>query len=131
MEEKITLSKLEFVNVLIAHPNIIKGVNQWKPNTYQYFINEVCGTKWKYKIPWELKSAELEKKKIWWHFKDLYKKYQMNLRQKSRGVPLNKGFSNENWICHENYPNLFPEKITIINKDRYLNFFKLYDSIRK
>ena len=124
MEEKITLSKLEFVNVLIAHPNIINGLNQWKENNYQYFISEVCGTKWNYKIPWDEESAKKDKKKICEHFKDLYKKYQDNLKHKSRGTPLNKGFSNEKWICHEKYPNLFPERIITKQSARYLYFLR-------
>ena len=125
MEEEISLSKLEFVNVLIDHPNIIKGVKQYQENKYQYFISEVCGTKWKYKIPWNLESAKEEKKIIGLQFNRLYKKYQNNLKvPKSKGIPLNQGFSSEKWICHENYPNLFPEKIITAQRERYF-FLKI------
>ena len=109
--------------------NIIKGVKQYQENKYQYFINEVCGTKWKYKIPWDSESAKLDKKKIGSHFKDLYNKYQQNQKSAKKGTPLNKGFSNKIWISHENYPNLFPKKITTNQKERYLYFLNLFDSI--
>ena len=116
-EEKFSISKIEFVDILIKNPNILKGVKQYKAKQYQYIINEVCGTKYDYKIPWDLKSSQNDLKNIQSRFKDFYAKYKMNQKNKSRGTPLNDGFSNEAWICHENYPNLFPDKI-ISNKMR-------------
>ena len=117
MEEEISISKLEFVNILIENPQILSHVTQYRENLYQYVIDKVYGTKSNYKIPWVSQSTINDKKKIRWHFQDLYDKFKWNRKQKSRGTPLNHGFTNDNWLCHENYPNLFPSKI-ISNQER-------------
>ena len=115
--EEISISKLEFVDILIDNPDILSNVRQYSQNQYQYVIDRVCGTKYKYKIPWDSQSSKDDKKNIRKHFDLLYEKFKTNRKTKSRGTPLNKGFTNENWLCHEKYPNLFIHKI-ISNQER-------------
>ena len=110
MEEEFSISKFEFVNVLIDNPDIISSITHYKENLYQYVIDKVCGTKSNFKIPWNTSSPN-DKMNIRWHFKDLYEKFKKNKKKKNRGFPLNHGFTNEIWLCHAKYPTIFPSQI--------------------
>ena len=109
-----SMTKLEFVNIMIERKIREKLRGRTVVNQYQVVIGECWESKFNYKPNWDDCSAEckLEKGRLQQTYNSIIAKYVANSKRSIR--PLSFGISNDVLVSTEKYPILFkkPEPVT-------------------
>ena len=109
-----SMTKLEFVNIMIERKIREKLRGRTVVNQYQVVIGECWESKFNYKPNWYDCSAEckLEKGRLQQTYNSIIAKYVANSKRSIR--PLSFGISNDVLVSTEKYPILFriPEPVT-------------------
>ena len=113
-----SMTKLEFVNIMIERKIREKLRGRTVVNQYQVVIGECWESKFNYKPNWDDCSAEckLEKVRLQQTYNRVIAKYVANSKGSIR--PLSSGISDDVLVSTEKYPILFkiPEPVTVSQK---------------